>query len=309
MKKQTGHTSFFRQMKRESKADRAFHIFNIVYLSIAGIIVLYPLLYSLACSFSSTEAIIQGRVVLWPVEFTLDSYKAVLQYNMIGTGFLNSIVYCVGTTITSVILLLLAAYPLSRKDLPGKKGFTYFFVVTMFFNGGIIPNYMLMNQLNLVGSRWSLIIAFMFSCYNMVIVKSYFQTSIPQGLLDAAHIDGCNDFLFFLRIAIPLAKPVIAVMVLFNMVSNWNGYFRALLYLTDPQTFTLQQVLRSILFVASMPSEIVSAMDDSSMQNLQNLYEQLRYAVLIVGMLPMMLVYPFVQKFFVKGMMIGSLKE
>lgn len=309
MKKRDTHTGFFKQIKRESKSDRFFYFFNILYLSIAGIVVLYPLLYSLACSFSSTDAIIQGRVVLWPVDFTLDSYKAVLQYGMIGTGFINSIVYCVGATVTSVVLLLLAAYPLSRRDLPGKKGLTYFFVVTMFFNGGIIPNYILMSQLNLIGSRWSLIIAFMFSCYNMIIVKSYFQTSIPQGLLDAAHIDGCNDFLFFLKIAIPLAKPVIAVMVLFNMVSNWNGYFRALLYLTDPETFSLQQVLRSILFVASMPSEIVSAVGDSNIQSLQNLLEQLRYAVLMVGMLPMMLVYPFVQKFFVKGMMIGSLKE
>lgn len=309
MKKRDTHTGFFKQIKRESKSDRFFYFFNILYLSIAGIVVLYPLLYSLACSFSSTDAIIQGRVVLWPVDFTLDSYKAVLQYGMIGTGFINSIVYCVGATVTSVVLLLLAAYPLSRRDLPGKKGLTYFFVVTMFFNGGIIPNYILMSQLNLIGSRWSLIIAFMFSCYNMIIVKSYFQTSIPQGLLDAAHIDGCNDFLFFLKIAIPLAKPVIAVMVLFNMVSNWNGYFRALLYLTDPETFSLQQVLRSILFVASMPSEIVSAVGDSNIQSLQNLLEQLRYAVLMVGMIPMMLVYPFVQKFFVKGMMIGSLKE
>ena len=309
MKKREIHTGFFKQIKWESKSDRFFYFFNILYLSIAGIVVLYPLLYSLACSFSSTDAIIQGRVVLWPVDFTLDSYKAVLQYGMIGTGFINSIVYCVGATVTSVVLLLLAAYPLSRRDLPGKKGLTYFFVVTMFFNGGIIPNYILMSQLNLIGSRWSLIIAFMFSCYNMIIVKSYFQTSIPQGLLDAAHIDGCNDFLFFLKIAIPLAKPVIAVMVLFNMVSNWNGYFRALLYLTDPETFSLQQVLRSILFVASMPSEIVSAVGDSNIQSLQNLLEQLRYAVLMVGMIPMMLVYPFVQKFFVKGMMIGSLKE
>ncbi|CCX36698.1 binding-protein-dependent transport systems inner membrane component [Clostridium sp. CAG:1013] len=309
MKKHRTHTGFFKQIKRESKPDRFFYFFNILYLSIAGVVVLYPLLYSLACSFSSTDAIIQGRVVLWPVEFTLDSYKAVLQYGMIGTGFLNSILYCVGATITSVVLLLLAAYPLSRRDLPGKKWLTYFFVVTMFFNGGIIPNYILMSQLNLIGSRWSLIIAFMFSCYNMIIVKSYFQTSIPQGLLDAAHIDGCNDFLFFLKMAIPLAKPVIAVMVLFNMVSNWNGYFRALLYLTDPETFSLQQVLRSILFVASMPSEIVSAVGDSNIQSLQNLLEQLRYAVLMVGMIPMMLVYPFVQKFFVKGMMIGSLKE
>lgn len=297
------------ELRRQNGADRVFHIVNILWISIAGLVILYPMLYVLACSFSSTSAIVEGRVILWPVEFTLDSYKAVLEYNMIPQGFVNSIVYCLGATVVSVMLLLLSAYPLSRRDLPGRKGLTYFFLVVMFFNGGIIPNYILMRNLGLIGSRSSLIVAFMFSCYNMIIVKSFFQSSIPQSLLDAAHIDGCNDLQFFIRIAIPLAKPVIAVMVLFNMVSNWNGYFRALLYLTKPETFPLQQVLRGILFVAQMPPEIVSAVGDSNIQSLQDLLEQLRYAVLMVGTIPMMLVYPFVQKFFVKGMMIGSIKE
>ena len=301
--------SFISEFQRQSSSDKTFHIMAIILLGITGLVVLFPLMHILACSFSSTQAIIQGRVGLIPVDFTLESYRAVLNYKMIGTGFLNSILYCVGATVTSVTLLLLAAYPLSRRDLPGRRGFTYFFVVTMFFSGGIIPNYILMKNLNLVGSRWSLMIAFMFSCYNMIIVKSFFQNSIPPSLLEAAHIDGCNDLYFFVKIAIPLAKPVIAVMVLFSMVSNWNGYFRALLYLTEPATFTLQQVLRNILFVASMPPEIVSSVGDSGMQSLQNLLEQLRYAILIIGMIPMMLVYPFIQRFFVKGMMIGSLKE
>jgi ABC-type glycerol-3-phosphate transport system permease component len=214
-----------------------------------------------------------------------------------------------GGTVTAVVLLLMTAYPLSRKDLPDRKLFTYFFVVTMFFNGGLIPNYLLIRNLGLVGSRWALILGFMFSCYNMIIVKSYFQTAIAQGLLDAAHIDGCDDVRFFFFIAIPLAIPVIAVMVLFNAVSIWNSYFSGMLYLTKSSTFNFQMVLRDILFVATMPPDMQSNIDPRLVANLQSLFQQIRYAVLVVGALPMMLLYPFIQKYFIKGMMIGSLKE
>lgn len=246
---------------------------------------------------------------LLPVDFTLESYKAVLNYSLLISGFFNSLLYAACSTAVAVSLLLLAAYPLSRKDLPGRRYFLFFFMVTMFFNGGTIPNYMLMRSLNLTGKRFGLIIAFLFSCYNMVIVKSYFQSSLPEDLLDAAHIDGCNDLKFFFQMAIPLAKPVIAVVTLFNVVGIWNGYFNAMLYLTDPQMYPLQMILRDILFIASMPPEIANSLDQSKVQSLQNLLEQLRYAVLVVGALPMMVMYPFVQRYFIKGMMIGSLKE
>ncbi len=294
---------------KPSGSDLSFHIINTVMLVFAGLIVLLPMLYAVACSFSSTEAIIQNRVILWPVEFTLESYKAVLDYSLIVSGFLNSLLYASAGTLFAVCLLLLGAYPMSRPDMPGRKFFLVFFMVTMFFNGGMIPNYMLVNDLGIMNTRWSLIIAFSFSCYNMVIVKSYFSSSLPQGILDAAHIDGCNDLRFFFTMAIPLAKPVIAVMVLFNMVGIWNSYMNAMLYTSDPAMYPLQMVLRDILFVAQMPPEMSASLDPSKTASLTDIYQQLRYAVLVVGALPMMVAYPFVQKFFIKGMMIGSLKE
>jgi ABC-type glycerol-3-phosphate transport system permease component len=179
----------------------------------------------------------------------------------------------------------------------------------MFFGGGIIPTYMLMRSLHLIGSRLSLIIGAGFSCYNMIIVKTYFQTSLPVELLDAAHIDGCGDIPFFFRIAIPLATPVIAVMVLFNAVGIWNGYFGGMLYLTKSETFNFQMILRDILFVAQMPPELVSSMDPNHLANMRNLLQQLKYSVLVIGALPMMLLYPFIQQYFIKGMLLGSIKE
>ena len=294
--------------KRLSGTDTIFYIVNTIFLIVVGCIVFFPLWYSVVCSFSSTEAIIQNRVFLWPVDFTLDSYKAVLNYDLITSGFLNSVLYAAGGTFTAVVLLLLSAYPLSRSDLPGRKIFLVFFMITMFFSGGLIPNYMLMQDLGLMNTRWALIVAFSFSCYNMVIVKSYFQTSLPQGILDAAHIDGCNDLRFFLKMALPLAKPVIAVMVLFNLVGIWNNYMNAMLYTSKPDMYPLQLVLRDILFVAQMPAEMKANMDPNKTTSMQDLLQQLRYAVLVVGALPMMIVYPFVQKFFIKGMMVGAIK-
>lgn len=294
---------------KATSADKVFHICCISFLGLACFVVLYPLVYCISCSFSSTTAITEGRVWLWPVDFNLRAYYSVLSFARIRTGFMNSLFYVAGGTVVGVCLILLAAYPLSRRDFPGRKLFTVFFLVTMFFNGGIIPNYMLMRNLNLIGSRLALIIGFMFSCYNMIIVRTYFQNSIPAGLLDAAQIDGCNDLRFFLVIALPLAVPVIAVMVLFYGVWIWNSYFNGMLYLTEPATYSFQMVLRDILFVARMPQEIVDTMDPNTMMNLSNILQQLRYAVLVVGALPMMILYPFVQKYFIRGIMLGSLKE
>jgi multiple sugar transport system permease protein/putative aldouronate transport system permease protein len=300
---------YFRSSGQTSNSDRIFHFLCTLFLAIAGLVVFYPLLYTISCSFSDTEAIVQGRVFLWPVDFSLRAYQSVFKYALLKRSFFNSLFYVAGGTAVSVILLLLAAYPVSRKDMPGRKVLQTFYVITMFFNGGIIPNYILMRDLNLIGSRWALIIAFMFSCYNMIIVKSYFQNSVPDGLLDAAHIDGCGDVQFFFIIALPLAVPVVAVMVLFNAVAIWNGYFSGMMYLTKPETFSFQMVLRDIMFVAQMPAEMLSAMDPNRVANMRNMLQQLRYAVLVVGALPMMLLYPFIQKYFIRGMMIGSLKE
>jgi ABC-type glycerol-3-phosphate transport system permease component len=298
-----------RDFKRLSFADKVFQAICFAYLLIAGLAVAYPMLYIVACSFSSTDAIVQGKVFLWPVDFQFSSYKTVLTYPLLMSGFLNSIFYAAGSTVVTVSLIFLAAYPMSRKDMPGRKLLLAFFIITMYFSGGMIPGYMLMRNLHLLGSRWVLIAGAGFSCYNMIIVRSYFRNSLPSGLLDAAHIDGCGDTAFFFRIALPLATPVLAVMVLFNVVGSWNSYFSGMLYLTKPDTFNFQMILRDILFVAQIPPEMVQTIDPERLAESYNLLQQIKYSVLVIGAAPMMILYPFIQKYFIRGIMIGSLKE
>jgi multiple sugar transport system permease protein/putative aldouronate transport system permease protein len=290
------------------KGDRSFHILNFVVLTIIMIIVLYPLLYVVSCSFSSAYSVVTNRVWLWPVDMTLDGYKAVFEHPLIMTGYINSLIYMIFGTMVNVILLVLCGYPLSRKDLPGRKLWTLYFMLTMFFNGGMIPNYLLVKNLGLINSRLALIIPFAFSAYNMVIVRTFFKSNLPDDLLEAANIDGCGDIRFFLQIALPLAKPVIAVMVLLHGIGHWNGYMRALLYVTDSSKFTLQLVLRDILLLNNMPAEMLAQMSDQRLEEMRNAMELIRYSVIIVGSLPVLILYPFVQKYFVKGIMIGSVK-
>jgi multiple sugar transport system permease protein/putative aldouronate transport system permease protein len=292
-----------------SSQDKFFHIICTTWLFLSGLLVLYPLIYVVACSFSETNAILTGKVFLWPVNFTLYAYEGAFNHPLLLSGFLNSLLYVAGGTAVAVSLILLAAYPLSRRDFPDRKLFQTFFVITMFFSGGLIPSYLLMRNLHLVGSRLALIIGAGFSCYNMIIIKTYFQTSIPGGLLDAARIDGCRDIQFYFLFALPLSVPVIAVMVLFNAVGIWNSYFSGMLYLTEPETYNFQQVLRDIMFVTNLTLEQRSAMDPEELARRMELMYQLRYAILVIGALPMMMLYPFIQKYFIRGMMIGSLKE
>jgi ABC-type glycerol-3-phosphate transport system permease component len=292
-----------------SSQDKFFHFVCTLWLVLSGLLILYPLIYVLSSSFSDTEAVLTGKVFLWPVNITLNAYRNVFRHALLRSGFVNSLFYVAGGTVVGVGLTLLAAYPMSRKDLPHRKFFQTFFLITMFFSGGLIPFYLLMRNLHLVGSRWSLIVGVGFSCYNMIIVKTYFQTSLPPGLLDAAHIDGCRDLRFFFTFALPLSTPVIAVMVLFYAVWIWNSYFNAMIFLTRPETYNFQQILRDILFIASAPREMLANMSPEEVASRLDQLTQLRYAVLVVGALPMMLLYPFIQKYFVRGMLIGSLKE
>ena len=288
--------------------DRSFHIFNLTVLTLFMLAVLYPLIYVVACSFSSAYAVITNQVWLWPVDFTLDGYKACLKHNLLMTGYLNSLIYMVCGTIVNVLLLVLAGYPLSRRDLPGKRAFVLYFTFTMFFSGGMIPNYLLVKELKMLDTRLAMIIPFAFSCYNMIIVRTYFATNVPDELLEAAQIDGSTDVHFFLRVALPLAKPVISVMVLFHGIGHWNGYMRALLYLNSSDKYTLQLVLRDILLLSNMSTEMMAQLDDSALEEMQNAMQLIKYSVIVLGSLPVMVLYPFVQKYFVKGMMIGSVQ-
>jgi multiple sugar transport system permease protein/putative aldouronate transport system permease protein len=292
-----------------SASDRAFHAICNTWLILSGLLVLYPLIYVVACSFSGTTAILTGKVFLWPVDFSLLSYRTVLEHPWLVSGFFNSILYAVGACVVGVGLILLASYPLSRKDFPDRRLIQTFFVITMFFGGGLIPSYILMKNLGLVGSRWALIAGAGFNCYGMVVIKTYFQNSLPDGLLDAAHIDGCGDLQFFFRFVLPLSVPVIAVQVLFSVVGTWNSYFSGMLYLTDPTTYNFQQVLREIFFVSNLTPEQRAALDPVELAKRAELAYQLRYSVIVIGAFPMMVLYPFIQKYFIKGMMLGSLKE
>jgi ABC-type glycerol-3-phosphate transport system permease component len=290
------------------KGDRSFHRVCMIFLTLLFVLILFPCWYIFICSLSSSDAVLKGRVVLWPVELSVASYAMILKTKLLVTGFFNSLLYVSVGTAFAVILLLLAAYPLSRKDFPDRKLITTVFIITMFFSGGLIPSYMLMKNLHLVGSRWAMMLGGV-GVTNVIIVRTYFKNSLPPDLLDAAHIDGCRDLYFFFRIALPLSTPVIAVMVLVNAVGGWNSYFSGILYLSRPETFSFQMVLRNLLFASQMPPEITADLNPTALADIQNIIDQIKYSVVVVGAAPMMLLYPFIQRYFIKGMMIGALKD
>ncbi|MFS0726592.1 carbohydrate ABC transporter permease [Paenibacillus sp. 1P07SE] len=270
------------------------------------LVVLYPLVFILSASFSSTEAVIAGKVWLWPVEPNLEGYKAAFKSNQIATGFLNSLIYTVAGTFVNVIITLLAAYPMSRRDLYGKNLLMFVFVFTMMFNGGLIPNYLLVKDLGMLDTRWALILPGALSIWNMIIARTYFQQTIPKELLEAAQMDGCNDFKFLGKVVLPLSGPIIAVIALFYAVGHWNQFFLALIYLRDQALLPLQIILRNILIQNSIQDAMLA--DAESAAHLAGLRELLKYSTIVIATAPILIVYPFVQRFFVKGMMIGSLK-
>ncbi|NUR99291.1 MAG: carbohydrate ABC transporter permease [Kribbellaceae bacterium] len=268
--------------------------------------ILYPIIYVLSASVSNTKKVAAGEVWLWPVGFTLDAYKAIFDYKSIVSGFGNSVYYAVVGAVVATVLTLLAAYPLSRKGLPGKGLIMAAFVFTMMFSGGLIPTYLVVDQLGLLNTRWAIILPAALAVWNVIITRTYFMVTIPEELVEAGKVDGCSDFGFFWRIVLPLSKPIIAVNLLFYAVGQWNSFFNALIYLTNEHLFPLQVILRQILIQSKVdPSQMP---DTSKLIQLKELQQQLKYSLIVIGMIPPLLVYPFVQKHFVKGAMIGSLK-
>ncbi|MDO3408930.1 carbohydrate ABC transporter permease [Saccharibacillus sp. CPCC 101409] len=282
--------------------------FDIVVYAIAAIlmvVVLYPLLFVVTASFSDPARVLNGEVWLLPKGFTLEAYANILHNNKIWTGYGNSIVYMVVGTLINIVMTLLAAYPLSRPDLPGRKGLMMIVTLTMFFSGGLIPNYLLVKELGMVDTMWALIIPGAISTYNLIVMRTYFQNSIPWELQEAAHIDGCSNWRLLISIILPLSKPILAVMVLFYAVAHWNSFFNALIYIRSEDKYPLQLVLREILLISQ------SATEEGGNVGLEKqilLSESIKYAVIIVSSLPVLIMYPFVQRHFVKGVMIGSVK-
>ncbi len=291
---------------QDSLEDRVFSLFNYVLLAAYLLIVLYPLVYIVSASFSSPAAVTSGQVRLWPVEPTAIAYETIFKDPAIVRGFLNSIFYAVVGTTVNVVMTILAAYPLSRRDLRGRGWIMFFFFFTTLFSGGLIPTYLVVRDLGLINTRWALILPAAMSVWNVIITRTYFQATIPDELHDAATIDGASDFRFLRDVVLPLSGPIVAVNALFYAVGHWNAYFDALIYLNDESLFPLQLVLRQIL--VQNQTNLRMTGDVSSMLARENLADLLKYSLIVVSTLPLLLVYPFVQKHFVKGALIGSLK-
>ena len=248
-----------------------------------------------------------GRVKFLPVEPTLLSYKTVFQYDAIWTGYLNSIVYTFVGTIISIVLTLFAAYPLSRNDFRGGSILMKLFLFTMMFNGGLVPTYLLVRNLGMVDTIWAVVLPTAVNAYNIIVARTFFRQTISKELQEAAELDGCSDFKFFTKIAIPLSMPIIAVLCLWVVVALWNGYFNPLIYINSQEKYPLQLVLRRILLMSQVDFGN-SAVDPKVVMENQFLSQMLRYGTIIISSLPLMIIYPFVQKYFVKGVMIGSVK-
>lgn len=300
----SSNTSSWR--KRKSAGDIAFDVINVVLLSIICLIVLYPLYFVLIASFSDPTQVNLGDVWLWVNHFTLQGYKVLFATSSIWLGFANSILYSVLSVVISVPLTLMAAYPLSRKDFVGRNVITVLLTITLLFSGGMIPTYMLIRGLGMINTMWALILPGAVGAWNIIIARTFISTSIPNELHEAATIDGCSDFRYLLKIVVPLSKPLIAVMTLWIVVGQWNSYFPALIYLNSSNLYPLQLVLYQIL--VENQTSIGATSNPESMAAQQHLAELIQYTAIIVSSIPLLVLYPFLQKYFVKGVMVGSLK-
>lgn len=289
----------------ETTGDNIFNVVNTIILSVAFLLVLYPLIYILSSSFSSPQAVSSGRVVLWPVDLSLRGYEEVFSYDTVVTGFLNTFFYTIVGTCVNMIMTVLAAYPLSRKTLPGRRVLNFLFMFTMIFNGGLIPAYILNTNLGLVNTRWVMIIPLALSVYNVTICRSFFQSSIPEEMIEAAQVDGASHFRILVQLVLPLSKSVLAVLVLYYAVGHWNQYFQAFIYLSNRDLFPLQIILRDILILNSVNNQIT---DPQLMAAKQGMADLIKYSLIVISTGPFMLLYPFIAKHFVQGVMIGSVK-
>ncbi len=291
---------------KKSKSDRIFYALVYLFLVLLCLSILYPLIFILSSSFSSTKAVTEGRVYFLPVELSLAGYNAVFAQKDIFIGFRNSFMYMFLGTVFNVSMTLIAAYPLSRDDTPMRGMFMKLFTFTMFFGGGMIPTYIIVKNTGLINTVFAMIIPGAISVWNLVITRTFLQTSVPHELLEASQIDGCSDVHYFFAILLPLSQPVIAVIALYYAVGHWNSYFNALMYLDKRALYPLQIFLREVLILNSIENDILY--DEELAEARQGLADLLKYSLVVVSVAPMLVLYPFVQKFFVKGVMIGSLK-
>ncbi|BDG68916.1 sugar ABC transporter permease protein [Enterococcus innesii] len=291
-----------------TKGDKLFTIINIILVSVISLIILYPLIFVVNASFSDPTRIYEVPLLLYPRGFNIEGYKEVLKSTDIWVGFKNAVLYTVLGTIINLIVTTVAAYPLSRPGLRGKRIITLFFTITMFFSGGLIPTYLVNQQLGIINSLWVMILPGALGVYNMILMRTYFSQNIPNDLIESAYIDGANDLWLLWKVVLPLATPIIAVMAMFYGVGRWNSYFDALIYLQDRARYPLQIILREILVQGQFGQDMNQVIAGSAESELLMLKMTLKYSVVIVSSLPVLLFYPVVAKYFEKGILVGSIK-
>lgn len=291
--------------KKKSVSDRIFDAFNAVIMVTICVFIAYPLYYVIIASVTDPAVVGSGRLLLYPVKFFAGGYERVMRHKPIWTGYLNTIYYTVCGTVISVSVTLSCAFALSRKTLPGRRILSFLFTFTMFFGGGIIPLYLVITKLRIYNTIWAIVLPSAVSVYNLIVCRSFFESNIPDELYDASRIDGCNDFDFYFRVAIPLSKAIIVVMILFFATSIWNSYMNALMFLGSQEKMPLQVVLRGLVLVNEANT---LAGEGTDVADRLKMADQLKYSIITVSALPLLIVYPFIQKHFAKGVLMGAVK-
>lgn len=296
---------------RRSRGDVVFDVINIAIIVLITLIMIYPMWYVIIVSFATPEEAALGQLYFWPKTLTLEAYQKVFSEKSIWVGYLNTIIYTVCHTLYVLALTIPSAYALSKKKMPGRVAITWYFFATMFISGGLIPSYMLNKSLGIVNTRWIMILGMGVGYSNLVITRTFYQTSIPNEVYESAYIDGASEWQTFTKIAIPLSGAIIAVMALYAAVGTWGSWYTAFIYITDQAKWPLQLRLRQILILNETQSLDITQMTQEDIEMMQHqafLMYTVKYAIIFVACLPMLVLYPFVQKYFVKGVMIGSVK-
>ena len=299
---------------RHSKGDQVFAAIIYTLLGLFVIVELYPMLYTVSASFSDPSAVGSGEMILWPIRPSLDGYEYIFAYSEIWLGYANTLFYTVVGTLINLVVTIPAAYALSRRDFKDKGLFMTIFMFTMYFGGGMIPAYLNIYQMGMLNTRWAILLNGALSVYNLIVARTFFANSIPWELHEASFLDGCTDFRIFLKIVLPLSSPIIAVLTLYYGVGHWNSYFNALIYIQDRAKYPLQVFLREILVQGKFAEQLLQSGVTLSKEDLIELYKQsktadmIKYGIIVVSTVPMMIIYPWMQRFFAKGVMIGSVK-
>lgn len=290
--------------RRSDLGDKLFYLLNYLLLGFLAVVILYPLYFIIIASISDPDAVLGGEVILFPVGLTLSGFQAILKRTDVWLGYLNTIIYTLLTVVLSLVVTIPAGWALSRKKLIAKKFFMIYFIIPMFFGGGLIPFYNVMSSLKLINTPWSVILPSVLSVRNLFMTRTFFDSSIPDGLVEAARIDGASEFRIFFSLVVPLSKAILAVMALYYAVGQWNSYFNAMIFLQDENLYPLQLILREILIA----SESTTGGSGETILEQYRLANQIKYVSVIVSSAPVIMLYPFVQKYFAQGVMIGSLK-